>query len=58
MTDKEDSDLPANVLRLLTEQNGYTVWGDFHFCPVSPERAGWMRFGTVDKARGLFVTKR
>ncbi|MGI9168838.1 MAG: hypothetical protein ACR2FH_01495 [Caulobacteraceae bacterium] len=34
--------------------NGYTVWGDFHVCPIAPERAGWMRFVTVDKARQIF----
>jgi len=56
--DQDDGDLPDNVTRLMTPENDYTVWGDFHFCPAAPERAGWMRFGTVDQARRLFVPPR
>ena len=50
---KELPDLPANVGRLLAPDPERAVWGDFHFCPAAPERAGWMRFGTVDRARRL-----
>ena len=47
--------LPDNVLNLLTDQNFFTAWGDFYVCPVAPERAGWMRFVIVKKARRVSV---
>ena len=34
--------LPTRLRRLLTDKNAYAVWGDFHVCPVMPERVGWM----------------
>src|SRR3954451_2683189 len=51
--DVEVGEMPNSVLRLLTAENDFTVWGDFHVCPVSPERAGWMRFVVVKEAKGL-----
>lgn len=45
--------IPDNALDLLTPENGFTVWGDFYVCPVAPERAGWMRFVIVKRARNL-----
>lgn len=46
-------EIPDNALKLLTPGNDFTVWGDFYVCPVAPERAGWMRFVVVRKARNL-----
>ena len=51
--DVEVDEMPNNVLRLLTAENDFTVWGDFNVCPVASERAGWMRFVVVKKAKGL-----
>jgi hypothetical protein len=56
--DVEVGEMPNSVLRLLTAENDFTVWGDFHVCPVSPERAGWMRFVVVKEAKGLFPRRR
>jgi hypothetical protein len=50
--DDEVGEMPKSVLRLLTPENP-TVLGDFYVCPVSPERAGWMRFVVVKKVRRL-----
>ena len=47
--------LPANVSRLLGDNNFATIWGDFYVCPVAPEREGWMRFVVMKHARGLFL---
>jgi len=46
--------LPPNVRSQMTPDNGYVVWGQFHVCPVAPDRPGWMRFMTIDRARKLF----
>jgi hypothetical protein len=46
-------EIPSNVEKLLTAENDFTVWGRFYVCPVAPERAGWMRFVVVKKARSL-----
>lgn len=53
----DEPTVPKNALVLLTPENGFTVWGDFYVCPVAPERAGWMRFVVLKKARKLFVPK-
>jgi len=47
--------LPENLKILMTSSNNYTVWGDFHVCPIVPNRSGWMRFVTIDRAHKLFV---
>lgn len=45
--------LPANVLRLIGDNDFATVWGKFYVCPVAPERAGCMRFVVVKRATSL-----
>jgi len=58
-TDPEDSNepsLPNNVANLITSEN-HAVWGDFYVCPVAPDRAGWMRFVVLKRARELFVPR-
>jgi hypothetical protein len=47
--------LPRSVARLLTAENGFTIWGDFDVCPIEPRRAGWMRSVVVKGARRLFA---
>ena len=51
-------DVPDDADALLTPENDYTVWGDFYVCPVAPERAGWMRFVVVPKAKKLHAGDR
>jgi hypothetical protein len=53
---EDDGDLPQNVMKMMTPENNFTVWGDFHACPVTPERTGWMRFVRIDKTRRLLAT--
>ncbi len=50
-------DIPRNAAKLLTPKND-RLWGDFYVCPVTGERAGWMRLVVVRKASHLFVTPR
>lgn len=45
--------LPMSLRRLSANEKLPTVWGDFYVCPVAPERAGWMRFVIVKRARRL-----
>jgi hypothetical protein len=52
-----ESALPRAVQRLLTVENGYTVWGDFHVCPVEPAHSGWMRTVVVNGSRRLFARR-
>ena len=52
-SDDEAGEMPESVFTLLTPENDMTVWGDFYVCPVSPQRAGWMRFVVVKQARRL-----
>ena len=56
--DIETGEMPEKVLKLLTPQNDFTVWGDFYVCPVVPERAGWMRLVVVKGARRLLAGHR
>jgi hypothetical protein len=51
--DTDVGEMPKNALRLLTPEHHFTAWGDFYICPVTPERAGWMRFVVVNEARRL-----
>jgi hypothetical protein len=51
--DVDPGEMPDRVLRLLTPEHDFTIWGDFYICPVAPERAGWMRFVVVKRARRL-----
>jgi hypothetical protein len=51
--DIDSGDMPDKVLNLLTREHDFTVWGDFYVCPVTPDRAGWMRFVVVKDARRL-----
>jgi len=51
--DVDAGKMPDKVLNLLTPEHAFTVWGDFYVCPVTPERAGWMRFVVVKDARRL-----
>ncbi len=53
--DAYDPTMPDNISNLLTDRHFFTAWGDFYICPVAPERAGFMRFVIVKKARRLFV---
>lgn len=46
--------LPPNIKRLMTPENGYVLWGQFHVCPIAPDHLGRMRFVTIDGARNLF----
>ncbi|HEX6740546.1 MAG TPA: hypothetical protein VF079_01975 [Sphingomicrobium sp.] len=55
--DPDPADIPNYVRNRLRYENNFTVWGDFYVCPVAPERAGWMRFVLVKKARKLFVPR-
>jgi hypothetical protein len=49
--------IPPRVSEVLTD--GVFVWGNYHVCPIAPERAGWMRFVFIDRAKGkVFVQKR
>jgi hypothetical protein len=54
--DAYEADEPENVAKLITAEN-HTVWGDFYVCPVAAEKAGWMRFVVLKKARKLFVAR-
>ena len=56
--DVDAGEMPDKVLKLLTLENDFTVWGDFYVCPVAPERAGWMRFVVVKNARRLTAGSR
>ena len=51
--DAYEPEIPKNALNLLTAENDFKVWGEFYVCPVAPERAGWMRFIVVRRARDL-----
>ena len=55
---KNDADagamLPPNVRRLMTPDNGFVLWGEFHVCPVAPQQPGRMRLVMIDQARKLF----
>lgn len=51
---KEEDRLPPS-LRKLSPRFGRQFWGKFRFCPVSPERAGWMRLGYLTAARDVTV---
>lgn len=53
--DGELDSLPIGLGRLLTDKHVDAVWGDFHVCPVAPERDGWMRFVTVNRTRKLVI---
>ena len=50
--------MPDSVLKLLTPDHDFTIWGDFYGCPVAPERPGWMRFVVVRGARKLVPRSR
>ena len=54
LEDGDEPNLPDSVANLITAEN-HAVWGDFYVCPVAPDRAGWMRFVVLKKARKLFV---
>jgi len=47
----EFQQLPANVRALLRE--GTDVFGDFEFCPFTPERPRTMRMGCIQAGRHL-----
>lgn len=49
--------LPQSLQRRWIAKQGFPppAWGDFYVCPVSPERAGWMRFVILKRARRIFV---
>lgn len=48
--------LPAS-LQTLSPRFGRDVWGQFHFCPTTVERPGWMRFGYIIAAKRLIVVQ-
>ena len=51
---EEEDRLPPS-LRKLSPRFGRQFWGEFRFCPVAPERAGWMRLGYLTAARNITV---
>ena len=50
----EEDRLPLS-LRKLSPRFGREFWGEFRFCPVTRERAGWMRFGYLTAARNITI---
>ncbi len=56
VTDVDETDaLPDSVTAVLTED--VAVYGNYHICPIAPERRGWMRFVFIDKVAGKLVVR-
>jgi hypothetical protein len=54
--DYEGADaIPDSVSDVLTED--VAVYGNYHICPIAPERRGWMRFVFIDKVAGKLVVR-
>lgn len=47
--------LPRRVAHVLVD--GVFVWGNYHVCPIAPERPGWMRFVVADRAKGRLLVQ-
>ena len=51
--------LPEPVRALIvSDTDAVEVYGDFHVCPLQPDRPGWMRFVRMDRARSLTARHR
>ena len=53
----EFEQMPANAREALGESFERHVFGDFEFCPFTPERPGVMQFGCIDKAKNLKIVE-
>ena len=53
----EFEQVPANAKEALGESFDKYVFGDFEFCPFTPERPGVMQFGCINSAKNLKVSK-
>lgn len=54
-TERNVEDRLPIAIRKLSPRFGRQFWGEFRFCPTTPERAGWMRFGYLTSARNITV---
>jgi hypothetical protein len=49
----ESSDELPLLVRQMQPSFDHNVWGEFHICPVTPDRRGWMRMVILTGARKL-----
>jgi hypothetical protein len=53
----EFEQIPANAKEALGGSFDKYVFGDFEFCPFTPERPGAMQFGCINSAKNLKVSQ-
>ena len=56
--DAEAADILPPKVRRMNPSFDRSVWGDFRVCPLTAERAGWMRMVILVNARGQRATER
>ena len=57
LLDNEAPELPANLIKLLPEKGGWTVYGDFEACPLEPLIEGHMQGACIASASHIVVPK-
>ncbi len=57
LLDSEAPELPANLIKLVPENSGWTVYGDFEACPLEPRIEGHMQAACIASATHIEVPK-
>ena len=55
--DNEAPELPKEVTRHITEEGGWTAYGDFEVCPLERRIKGHMQAACIESATHVFLPK-